>query len=793
MDIKDYITNDSILIIPYHLKEKIIKEISKNKDLINIKYMSLEEFRNEYFFSYKDDTLLYLIDKYKYGIDFSRTILELLYYVEIDSKYNDKINHLVDIKKDLIEKGYIINNPMFKDFISNKDIFIYGYTRVDKLYESMLKSINCKRIDIDREKINRSIYSLNTLEDEVLFVFNRIASLLDSGVLIENIKLVNVSEEYLYTIKRYSKLFSIPVKIEESIFSSKITKTFIRKLKETESFSESIMFINDTFNIEDSITESIYKKLLNISNKYNDYDYSFISILNLVIDELKKTSLTSASYGIEIVPLEDNRFNENEYVFLMGFNQSSIPIIYKDEDYISDKEKIDYKLLMDITSDKNTKSINSSIESIERINNLIITSKKKTISKEEMISTLKDDLDYQVIEIENDFTTSFSELSSKISLCKQLDDFIKFGIKRPSLELLYSNYDINYLTYKNDFTGVDNSKLLNKISPLTLSYSSVDCFYHCAFKYYISYVLKLDKFEENFNTIIGDLFHYILSICFKDDFDFEKEYEEYVSKLNLNYMEQFFINKLKKELSIVIDNVKEFHKETGLNKLLLEHKIEIDKSSIIPVVFKGFIDKIMYREKENTLVTIVDYKTGKQDINLYNLIYGLSMQLPIYLYLVKKSNLFNNIKFTGFYLQKILSNEVSYTLNKSYLEQKNNNLKLDGFSTDDVYNLEVFLPDYEDSKYVKSMKTTSKGFAHYANVLSDEQMDSIVDIVDKKIIEARDSIIKGDFSINPKQIGTEKIGCEFCKHKDLCFRKNEDFVKLKEVTSLDFLGGDFNA
>ena len=60
------------------------------------------------------------------------------------------------------------------------------------------------------------------------------------------------------------------------------------------------------------------------------------------------------------------------------------------------------------------------------------------------------------------------------------------------------------------------------------------------------------------------------------------------------------------------------------------------------------------------------------------------MQLPIYLYLVKKSNLFKNVRFTGFYLQRILSNEIRFVPGKTYLSLKCDNLKLDGYSTSDV-------------------------------------------------------------------------------------------------------------
>ena len=61
------------------------------------------------------------------------------------------------------------------------------------------------------------------------------------------------------------------------------------------------------------------------------------------------------------------------------------------------------------------------------------------------------------------------------------------------------------------------------------------------------------------------------------------------------------------------------------------------------VEFKGFIDKIMYKEKDgNTYLSIIDYKTGNPSIKLDHLKYGLSMQLPSYLYLTSKSKMFDN-------------------------------------------------------------------------------------------------------------------------------------------------------
>ena len=84
-------------------------------------------------------------------------------------------------------------------------------------------------------------------------------------------------------------------------------------------------------------------------------------------------------------------------------------------------------------------------------------------------------------------------------------------------------------------------------------------------------------------------------------------------------------------------------------------------------------------------------------------------------------------------------------------------------------------------------------FYNYTKVLSDDILDLLVDYIDKIIEEDITNILSGDFNINPKQIGMDLVGCNYCKYKDICYMKNEDIVKVKEYQDLSFLGGDIDA
>lgn len=207
----------------------------------------------------------------------------------------------------------------------------------------------------------------------------------------------------------------------------------------------------------------------------------------------------------------------------------------------------------------------------------------------------------------------------------------------------------------------------------------------------------------------------------------------------------------------------------------------------------GIIDKLKYENIDNkTIVAIVDYKTGTPEVDLDNLIYGISMQLPIYLYLANNSSL-GNVEVAGFYLQKIVHNKLNYQENKDYENELSKLYRLDGYSNSDINILDKLDSNYSDSSMIKGMKTSSKGFYAYSKVLDSNQMNEINNIVDKKIDEAIDNVLDRNFDINPKRIDKDLKGCEYCKFKDICYMKEEDIINLKLQSYKDFLGGEKNA
>ena len=792
----DVLENDSILIVPSQIKEKILTEMDKKSKLFNVKLMEINEFKRKYFFDYTTETIFYVMKHYNYDYEFSLDIINNLYFLSSEIYDHEKLKFLLNIKNELINNNLLIFDNVFKIALENKKIYVYGYDYINNFYKKMFSTLNVNYIDQNISKFNHDIMEFDTIQDEVIFVANKICELIENKIDLNKIKIINPSSDYNATIKRIFNLFNLPFYFNNNyLISTKISNNFFEIL--SNDIVETLEKLKETISLNDELEQTEYNQIVKICNKYN-WCSNFLDIKNNLIYEFSNTKIyikKEANY-IEFVSLENNFFYDDEYVFLIGFNQNTYPKTVKDDDFLNDEVK--KFLSLETTTEINKINYNILVNKLYSIKNLFISYKLKSPFNSFYRSQIIDDLNLNVVKNYN-CNIHYSVLNDKLNLATILDNYLKYGEESQDLELLYSNYpSINYKTYNNQYTKIDENlfrKYLN--NKLSLSYSSINNFYKCSFRYYMENILNLQISSNEFSLFIGNLFHYILSIMYNGDFNFSDSFETYVNEnYEFNtYKERFFINKLKKELEFIIDNIKEQDKFTSFDSHKFEQLIKIDLSKDnYDITFKGIIDKISYKkEAGNTLISIIDYKTGNPNLNLNNIIYGIDMQLCIYAYLSSKLKLFANPLLVGIYLQKILNNEININKNKQYITMKQENLKLQGYSNSNESILKVFDNTYTDSKLIKGMKVSSKGFYAYSKVFDQAMLNSILNIVENNIDEARDKILNREFYINPKKIGVKNlIGCENCTYKELCFMTEDNIINLKEYKNLEFLKDDAN-
>ncbi len=773
MNLEDF--NNKILIINDYAKNTLLKKINK---LLNIKIITLSELKKNYIYDYDYKSVLYVSNKYNCIPSIARKYIENTYYINNEYK-SRKIELLIKIKNDLEENNLLIKNNLYRKFLNNKDIVLYNLKYVDKYYLNIIEELsstnNIITYNEEKETSVKKIYRCNNSEEEISFVCSKICELIKSGIDINNIKLTNVKSDYTYIIRKTFKLFNIPINIksDESIKSTMIVKKF------KELYNENISEVMDKISelITNNYEKDIYKSILNVVNKYSDSNY--MDVKEILFDDIDniKIKRDELKNAVNIIDFKSDLISDNDYVFLINFNEGIIPINHKDEDYLNDIEK--NNLGIDTSFTLNEKETNEVIETIKTTNNLILTYSEYNQNNKIYVSSAysSDILEEEKVNLNFNNSNNYN----KLRLLSEKDDNNKYGTLSSDLLTLSTHYkDEPYLTYNNKYKKISNNKLKNYLNKgLTLSYSSMNTFYQCSFRYYLDNILRVNKYEERFDAVLGSIFHEILSECFiNDDYDVILNYEKLISESTypFNKSEKFFLENLKNELLLIIDTIKEQLKYTSLKQSMYEKEIKIDISSDVKVTFKGFVDKILYDEfNGEKIVVIIDYKTGNPLLNINNSIYGLDMQLPVYIYLIK--NEIKNVRIGGFYLQKILSNV-------SNIQKRKESLKLQGYSNEDIDILEKVDSSYENSCVIKSLRTTQNGFYSYSKIINDEQIDTLYNIVESKVKEARDKILNTEFDINPKEMDDKNIGCKFCKYKDICYMTSSDIVKLKKIDNV---------
>ena len=772
--ILDFANFDNVIIVcPFSIKEQILIMLSKSNTLKNIKILDDHELTREVNYQYDQKTINYLFFRKNIKPAIAKIYLKNILELEDNIDYKSKkIQFLVKLKEELIAQNLLKKEPIINNY---QKVLVCGFNKISKKLIKDLKKLNLDYQIIENIYINKEniVFEFEKQDDEVIFVIKEIASLLDKGIDINHIKIANADESYQLLFHKYEKMFNFSFAFQnnEYLINLVISKEFLNILEEKNDYSVALNFLK-----EKQISFNLYNAYLKIINDYIDYQPK--DALPLIIEQLKQTKIIKDKLFncIEFIDFYHNIYDGEYYVFAVGINQNVLPKVYKNDDFFSDEEKI--LLALDTSYDLNKLEEENFALEIRKPYHLCLTYKLKTPFEHNFKSQIIEKLNLKVIKPQLNNLISFSEIYDKINLSQKLDNLYKKSDDY-SLSLLYSNYQIPYKQFDNSYHQIDSAKLKDYFEKqkINLSYSSMNSFYECQFKYYLNYVLKLKDNQSTSFEDIGKLFHYILEKQDDKDFNFDTYYDSYIEEYNSNE-EAFYVQKLKKLLKDILDINKENLQYTKFNKFLYEQEVKINFEKPLKLYFKGFIDKIMYYvENDITYVSIIDYKTGNADINLNNIEFGLSLQLPVYLYLIKHTDIFKNVVVVGFYLQKLLHESVN--AKDSYYDILKNELKLNGYSLNQQSILQKFDSTYENSKIIKSIKTTKTGdFQKRSKVLSVEEMEKINKIVETKIQDAINMIAKADFKINPKIQNNKNLSCTYCEFEDCCFKKASDYVYL---------------
>src|SRR5574344_1052880 len=219
------IDNNSLIICPNNIKNDILMELSQNKILLNIKFMDMIDFKREYYGTYKNDAIYFLLKHFNINYDVAREYLDNIFY---------GYNKLNDIYNDLKENDLLVFNNLFKTELKQRKIIVIGYNDIDKCIKDELLKYNADfRCELN-QCYQHDAYEFVNIDDEVNFVANDIISKLKDNNL-SNFCLINIDDSYTNVVKRIFGMYNLPINFNngKKIFGTITVQKFINKLIET--------------------------------------------------------------------------------------------------------------------------------------------------------------------------------------------------------------------------------------------------------------------------------------------------------------------------------------------------------------------------------------------------------------------------------------------------------------------------------------------------------------------------------------------------------------------------------
>jgi len=741
----DLIADSSIVLCPVSLKKRLLPLLNKTDK--RVKFLSKSDLLRSAFFQYGDPAIAALYEK-GYSYPNAKEILENLYFLRPG---NEKINALSAIRKELEEKNLLEIHADFFRLFDAKSVYLSADYAEDKEVTGILKEkgIDYRLLEEENGREVPEVIEYEEAETEVDQMFNALSALASSGVDLNRIKIFRYGSEYDLLIRRYADLYRIPVHFDlnMSLFQSPYFDRFLKKYDES-SLREAYA----------SLAEEIQTDRFGFLNRLKSVVRSIDGLFpdrnterRFLIDKAKDTALEAPRYlhGVDLVDASDV---DDDYIFVLGFNLLAFPRVKKDVSYLNDEEKA--YLGRNTASEENRLEEAKLIRFLRSHRHLYLSYKKKHGKDVFYPSLLIEKLSLPVRKgaIE---TVRYSFRSGKIRVGKEKDLKKNFGIVTPFTNAM-SDEELDYRTYDRRFHSFPELKG-KRVG--TISYSQINRFALCPFGYYLDNVLKLNDREETFAMKLGTFFHRVLEESLnRDEFDREKYLAE-SDALFPHPREKHFARKLLDRLSSVDALNRKFIGENPRLSFSCEKKLTaaFDENHLL----YGVVDKIVFSEQDRALF-IVDYKTGDAAFDKEKVGYGLSLQLPLYAFLVKAN--YPEYDQSGIYIQNVLSPDES-------------GWRLKGITKNNLALIGKFDPALSSSSaYFYGVGLLKDGNLRRSKTLIDEaEWDAIVAEGVGKVREIVREIEEGNFAISPAFVVGERSGaCSFCAYKAICFKEKSD-------------------
>ncbi len=388
---------------------------------------------------------------------------------------------------------------------------------------------------------------------------------------------------------------------------------------------------------------------------------------------------------------------------------------------------------------------------------------------------------------------------------------------------------------KNDDIRIADSRVSTALfkDNMYLSASRIEDYFNCSFRYFCKFGLgvrpllraQMDLMQTG--TVVHYVLEHIVSECGTDGLialnDSEimvlvNQYlETYLStkmgdfdKFTPRFKYQFM--RLSKMLIAVVLRLRDEFSVSDFKAQGFEITIgdgsdeETVKSAVLhlpdggSIQIKGAVDRVdIYDEDGTRYIRVVDYKTGIKKFSLSDVLYGLNLQMFIYLFTLSQSESeYNGVASGVLYMHssRAVINAKYYGDTAKVDKEENDKFKMYGVVLNDE-NHEMAQHMEHDLKGRFIPASGSDGGVS-GSIVSLEELGLIAGHIDALLKQMGVSLHAGNITQNPVNGGDHKNTCEHCDYISVCQNRKEvpyrEINKLSEADTLSVLkGGDSDA
>ena len=762
-----------IVLAPSYMHQDIYRYYRKDNPLFDVKVIDKNEFIEAGYPNVKKSAILYLMNNFNYSYDYSETLLKYIPFVTCDN--TNKFKQLLELKEELKKQNILYENEPLKYLYSSKEVVVIGYNKEDEELKHLASSLDIKLDFFKLEKVNNQIeaYQFVRFEDEVTYVLNEVAHLLDSGVDISDILLVRRNKEYDYYLNRFAPLFGYQINLDMS--SSWLeTGIYVEFINIYENNKDIISSLEELKEIAKE--DELYDEFSKVVSRYYEEDLSYEVQRSYLLHNLANINVKTDKYYPAIKVVSNLSLINNKHVFILGFTQGDFPKTSKDSDYLSEKE---LKSLHLLTAKEETKFDQENILDLLALDNhYVLTYANKTLQEKKcypspIISLLG------LKPIENPFKEYFYSKEALSYIYSDLCDLAKYYDERPiKYHQIREVIDIPYDEYSNAYTFTNVN---NESTSLLLSCSQLNDYFGCPYKYYLSRVISVDPFEENEATILGNIVHKLLELGLLDEtYDVESHLIKMIDESNTDEETKILWKFSLKDQ--IIEMVKYLRKHPRYMKNPAFEFEKVLYSKLDPLTtLTGRIDKLVILD--NKYVTAVDYKTGSSgDFNPKDLDNGQSTQLPTYAYLFQTNSKYSSYIVSGLYINHLINTKNDMSVSEDALIPAH--LRLSGKSLASLEAVSAFDNTIAvgKSEFIKGVSLDKTGQLKInkttTSLVSENELQEYVDKTKEKYLEAASKIRNNQFEIHP--LKDKEVECKYCKYKDICYVRGYQFNEVSK-------------